>query len=67
VCRSSPVLSLTGYIYPITHRDFYHIIIIIMSSKELKESQVDDLIKMSKEELLKLATQNWNNWIKSTV
>lgn len=38
-----------------------------MSSNELKESNVDDLMKMSKEELLKLATDNFNKWIKATI
>ena len=38
-----------------------------MSSKELRVTPIEDLINMSKEDLLKLATQNLNNWIKASV
>lgn len=48
-----------------------HIIIfhylLLMNSRELRESPVEELMKMSKEDLLKMATSHWNNWIRTSV
>lgn len=41
--------------------------ILLMNSRELKESTVEELMKMSKQDLLKMATNNWNSWIRASV
>lgn len=46
---------------------FLEILYLLMNSRELKESTVEELMKMSKQELLKLATSHWNSWIRASV
>ncbi len=45
---------------------FHHIIIIYMN-KERNITPLQELEKLTDEELIERASQNWKNWLKSTL